>query len=307
MSELHPLLSRQLRKLGLNDPAIPPGEDIWPKLLERINRSYVEGDNERYTLERSLSLSSEEMQELHKKLERQNKVMHQILTRYVNEEIANEILLDPEKMKLGGDTRLVTVLFADIRNYTGFSKAKDARVIIHVLNTIFQSLVPEIFEEKGTFDKFLGDAIMCFFGAPTSYEDDALRAVRAAAKMQNAMAALKQRDDAFAQIDFGVGIVTGYAVVGNLGSDQVMNYTCVGDTPNSAKRLQENAKAGQILICPATYEAVLDHVEVGATEMLQLKGRKAPMLTYEVAAIDLPDCKYVAPQPGSAVDSKPRI
>jgi len=294
MSEpLHPLLARQLKKFGVTDVQQLPDPASWPKLLERLNRSYIESDNDRYTLERSLSLSSEEMQELHKKLERQNKVMHQILTRYVNDEVANEILSNPEeKLRLGGDTRLVTVLFADIRNYTGFSKSKDARLIINVLNTIFQRLVPEIFEERGTFDKFLGDAIMCFFGAPTSHSDDALRAVRSAAKMQIAMQQLRIDDPSLEAIEFGVGVFTGYAVVGNLGSDQIMNYTCVGDTPNSAKRLQENAKGGQILICPATYEAVLDDVDAAPTEMLHLKGRKAPMLAYEVTAIEMPGLSY---------------
>jgi len=279
----HSLLQRQLKKAGITDSDQPPTAEAFKSLLERVSRSYNENDEERYTLERSLGLSSEEMQELHKKLEKQNKILHQVLTRYVAEEVANEILANPEeKLKLGGETRLLTVLFADIRNYTGFSKGKDARVIIQVLNKIFDKLVPIIFDERGTLDKFMGDAVMAFYGAPISYDDDAMRAVRTAVKMQKAMLDLRDSDPALSEIAFGAGIFTGYAVVGNLGSEQLMNYTCIGDSANSAKRLQENAKADQILIDPATYEAVLDAIEAKPTEPLLLKGKKAPIIAYEV-------------------------
>jgi len=230
-----------------------------------------------------MGLSSEEMQELHRKLERQKNVIHQVLTRYVAEEVANEILANPEeKLKLGGETRLLTVLFADIRNYTGFSKAKDARVVIEVLNKIFHRLVPLIFDEKGTLDKFMGDGVMAFYGAPVSYDDDALRAVRTAVRMQKEILNLRTHDSSLSEIAFGAGIFTGYAVVGNLGTEQLMNYTCVGDSANSAKRLQENAKADQILIDPATYEAVVDIVDAKATDPLVLKGKTAPIIAYEV-------------------------
>ena len=279
----HSLLQRQLKKAGITDLENAPELASLLKLLERVSRSYNENDEERYTLERSLGLSSEEMQELHKKLEKQNKILHQVLTRYVAEEVANEILANPEeKLKLGGETRLLTVLFADIRNYTGFSKGKDARLIIQVLNKIFDKLVPIIFDERGTLDKFMGDAVMAFYGAPISYDDDAMRAVRTAVKMQKAMLDLRDSDPALSEIAFGAGIFTGYAVVGNLGTEQLMNYTCIGDSANSAKRLQENAKADQILIDPATYEAVLDAIDARPTEPLLLKGKKAPIIAYEV-------------------------
>ena len=279
---LHPLLKRQLKKCGI-EPEAQPDSPQFAKLLERISRSYVENDEERYTLERSLGISSDEMQELHKKLEKQNRILHQVLTRYVDEEVANEVLANPEeKLKLGGETRLITVLFADIRNYTDFSKSKDARVIIQILNRIFSRLAPVIFDHKGTLDKFMGDAIMAFYGAPISYDDDALRAVRTAIEMRDEMKNLRIEDPKLEDVAFGAGIYTGYAVVGNLGSERIMNYTCIGDSPNSAKRLQENAKADQILIDPATYEAVLDDVECVATEPLMLKGKRAPLVAYEV-------------------------
>ncbi|MBW3671709.1 MAG: adenylate/guanylate cyclase domain-containing protein, partial [Acidobacteria bacterium] len=135
---------------------------------------------------------------------------------------------------------------------------------------------------RGTLDKFMGDAIMAFYGAPISYDDDALRAVRTAVRMQESMKQLREKEPSLEEISFGAGVFTGYAVVGNLGSERLMNYTAIGDSPNSAKRLQENAKADQILICPATYEAVLEEVECEQTEPMLLKGKKAPIIAYEI-------------------------
>lgn len=109
------------------------------------------------------------MQDLNRKLAKQNAVLNQILTTYVAEDVAKEILANPEeRLKLGGATRLVSVLFADIRNYTGLAKSKDASLIVQFLNRIFERLVPIIFDERGTLDKFMGGAVMAFYGAPIS-------------------------------------------------------------------------------------------------------------------------------------------
>lgn len=282
---LHPLLQRQLRKAGALPPE-PPSAGSYSDLLERVSAAYRESDEYRYTIERALELSSEEMEGLHQKLEKQNRILHQVLTRYVAEDVAREVLADPEhKLKLGGETRLITVVFADIRNYTDFSRLKDARIVINLLNRVFARMVPIVFEERGTLDKFLGDAVMMFFGAPLTDEDDALRAVRTAVRMRDAMLQLRSEDPSLSRIAFGAGVLTGYAVVGNLGAENFMNYTCVGDTPNCAKRLQENAGPDQILICPATYEAVIDDVDASPVAPLTLKGKRAPMAAYDVARL----------------------
>ena len=284
--ELHRLLKRQLKKVLGGEDSAPPNTEQWRPFLDRVSRSYTEADQERYTLERSLGLSSQEMQELHKKVRKQNDVLHQVLTRYLSEEIAREVLTNPEeKLRLGGETLLVSVLFADIRGFSSFSKTKDARVTIGILNKIFGRLVPVIFEHNGTFDKYMGDAVMAFYGAPISYEDDALRAVKTAVGIQQALQVLREEDKAVRELGLGVGIFTGYAVVGNLGSEQIMNYTVIGDAPNSAMRLQENALSGQVLIDAVTYEAVLDFVEAKSLEPLMLKGKKAPVTAYEVLGL----------------------
>jgi adenylate cyclase len=157
--------------------------------------------------------------------------------------------------------------------------------VVSVINTIFKRLVPVIFAQRGTFDKYLGDAVMAFYGAPIPYPDDALRAVRTAVQMQRAFQALRQEQPELGPLGLGIGIFTGDSVVGNLGSEQVMDYTVIGDVPNSAKRLQENAAPGQILICPTTRAAVQDHVRVNALEPLALRGKKAPVPVFEVLGL----------------------
>ena len=152
-------------------------------------------------------------------------------------------------------------------------------------NQIFARVVKIIFAHDGTFDKYIGDAIMAFYGAPLSYEDDALRAVKTALKMQEAMRKLQEEEDALKELGMGIGIYTGYAVVGNLGSEQVMNYTVIGDTPNMASRFQGHAKAGQVLIDAVTYEAVIESIEVKEMEPILLKGKKAPIAAYEAVCL----------------------
>jgi adenylate cyclase len=284
--EIHRLLKRQLKKILGRDDLTPPSLDQWQQFLERVSHTYTEADQERYTLERSLSLSSEEMQELHKKVKKQNVILHHVLTRYLSEEIAQEILKNPdEKLKLGGETALVSVLFADIRGFTNFSKARDAKVVMRLLNKVFGRVVTAIYEHNGTFDKYMGDAVMAFFGAPISYDDDALRAVKTAVKMQEVLRTLQDEDEEVRGLGMGIGIFTGYAVVGNLGSERIMNYTVIGDTPNCAMKIQGNAKSGQVLIDAVTYEAVLDWVEAKPLEPIMLKGKKAPVTVYEVAGL----------------------
>ena len=223
---------------------------------------------------------------LHNELEQRNALLRNVLNRYVAEDVATDILTNPvEKLRLGGQTSRVSVLFADIRGFTSFTEDHPAPVVVGLINLVFKRLVPVIFAHKGTFDKYLGDAVMAFYGAPVSYPDDTLRAVQTAVDMQQVFAALKQEQPELASLGLGIGIFTGDAVVGNLGSEQVMDYTVIGDVPNSAKRLQENAGPGQILICPTTCAVVQDRMKVRPLEPLVLKGKKTPLQVFEVLGL----------------------
>ncbi len=183
-------------------------------------------------------------------------------------------------MKLGGELRNVTVMFADIRGFTGYTERHSAAEVIHALNRIFQSLSQAVFQHHGTFDKYLGDGLMAFYGAPVAAGDDAQRALDSALDMHHRFNVLKQQSERdFAGLGLGVGLHTGDAVVGNIGSDRVMDYTVVGDVVNVAKRLQELSHSGQVVMSEATFSLVSTP---GARRMerVQLPGREGGVDAY---------------------------
>jgi class 3 adenylate cyclase len=226
---------------------------------------------------------------LHDELREKNALLERVLMRYVSEEVARQILDDPyQNLRLGGQACEVSVLFADIRGFTHFSEQRDPALVTEVLNLIFNQLTPAVFEHHGTLDKYLGDAIMAFYGAPVPADDSPAQAVRTAWRMQQSFAELGRENPYVSELGLGIGICTGEAIVGNVGSERVMNYTVIGRTPNMAKRLQECAHAGQILIDERAYQAVKDLVEVRKTEPLELKGYSQLMPVYQVLHVEEP-------------------
>jgi len=217
---------------------------------------------------------------LHDELERRNELLNQVLTRYVAQEIADTVLADPERhLKLGGETRNVTILFADLRDFTPFSASHTAPQVVDSLNLVFNELVEIIFEYKGTFDKFMGDAIMAFFGAPVSGDDDLERALKAALEMQVRFTRLKKQNPNLAPLGLGIGVHYGEVIVGNIGSERMMDYTVIGDTVNISRRLQEAARPGEILISEATYQ-MTPTLKVEPIGEKFLPGRVNPVLTF---------------------------
>lgn len=198
------------------------------------------------------------IKKLHDELESRNRLLRQVLDRYVAEDVTDVILTDPERyLKLGGEIRPVTVLFADIRGFTRFTERHSGPEVVETLNRIFPVLSQVVFAHRGTFDKYLGDGLMAFYGAPVAGEDDAQRAVDSAIEMQHVFHALRQEGGAsMADLGLGVGLHSGEAIVGNIGSEKVMDYTVVGDTVNVAKRLQEMAHGGQIVLSEETFHMV---------------------------------------------------
>src|SRR3972149_1212470 len=195
---------------------------------------------------------------LHDEVESRNALLRQVLDRYVREGVADVILTDPERhLKLFGETRPVTVLFADIRGFVRYTELHTGPEVIRTLNHVFQAVSKVVFAHKGTFDKYLGDGLMAFYGAPVAGEDDAQRAVATAVEMQRVFHALREEGgESMAGLGLGVGLHSGEAIVGNIGSEKVMDYTVVGDTVNVAKRLQEMAHGGQLLISINTFRMV---------------------------------------------------
>ncbi len=190
------------------------------------------------------------------------------------------------KVQLGGETLKVTILFTDIRSFTTLSEKMEAHALVALLNEYFTDMVTVIIKEDGVVDKYIGDAIMAVFGAPVQRKDDPLRAVRAAVHMRIGLKKLNVRlkERGIAPIRTGIGIHTGDVVAGNIGCEQRMEYTVIGDAVNLASRLESNTKevGADILISEDTYEAVKDHVEVRKVRELTVKGRVQPVMTYEV-------------------------
>jgi class 3 adenylate cyclase len=222
---------------------------------------------------------------LHDQVEQKNELLFKIMNRYVTEEVSTLILDAPDRyLKLGGESRIVTVLFADIRGFTEFAETHSAKRVVEVLNRFFCELTRVIFKYKGTFDKYIGDAVMAFYGAPISYEDDVIRALQTALEMQQVFGQMKEkwRSKELASLALGVGLNTGEAVVGNIGSEKVMDYTVIGDTVNVARRLQEIAEPNQVLISQSTYRQVKDQAIVREIHPMLLKGKLEPIAIYEL-------------------------
>jgi adenylate cyclase len=208
------------------------------------------------------------------------------LCRYVTRQIAEQIMKDRDKLKLGGNRSTVAVLFSDIRSFTTFSERKTAEEVVTMLNEYFSRMIDPIFRYEGTLDKFIGDAIMAVFGAPVSREDDAERAVRAAIEMRRALKKYNAERSAqgLPTIDNGVGITKGEAVSGNIGSEQRMDYTVIGDTVNIASRLEGLTKSYEckILVNEEVYLDIKDEIPCVDLGFAHVKGKEGDVHIYGI-------------------------
>jgi len=208
----------------------------------------------------------------------------EVFRRMVSPAVFDSLPDNPEELRLGGSRREITVLFADIRRFTTFAEKLDPERLLEVLNHYLKIGADAVLAEMGTLDKFIGDQVMGIFNAPNDLPDHTFYAVRAGLAMQNAIAAHHQDVPEDERLSFGVGINFGTAIVGNIGTELKLDYTAVGDVVNYGKRLQENARGGQVLLSQAAYELVRDRVIANALEPIQVKGRSAMEPVYEVLA-----------------------
>ncbi|HOD04049.1 MAG TPA: adenylate/guanylate cyclase domain-containing protein, partial [Anaerolineaceae bacterium] len=214
-----------------------------------------------------------------KRLEAQRRLFERMVSPAVIEQ------LDPECLQLGGRRAEITVLFADIRGFTSFSEGVTPEELVQVLNRYLAAAAEAVLGEDGTVDKFLGDAVMAWFNAPILQEDHTLRAIRAALRIRDAIQALHREFPPRFQLAFGVGIHVGEAVLGLVGTEKRMEYTAIGDSVNTAKRVQENAGPSQILITESAYQLVASQIEVRPVEPIQAKGKRAPIPAYELLSL----------------------
>jgi adenylate cyclase len=207
------------------------------------------------------------------------------LSRYLSPDVVDLIVSNPDQLRLGGERREVTIFFADVVGFTRLSESQPPEIIVALLNELFTFATEIIQRRGGIIDKFIGDCVMAVWGSPQSHPDDALRAVQAAEDLRRWLDVGNRRWRARwgIEIQLAIGIHTGPAVAGNVGSEKRMEYTVIGDTVNVAARIESMAQPGQILVSEATRERISDSgVELVPAGERQLHGRTAATRIFEV-------------------------
>lgn len=219
--------------------------------------------------------------------DREKAEMRKLFGKYVSPKVLDQILENPGHVMLGGEERTITVLFSDIRGFTTLSEKTTPTQLVHIINRYFSAMTAEILENDGVVDKYIGDAIMAFWGAPLPETDQADKAVQAALSMKRTLVTFNQelRAELGIEINIGVGLYTGTAVVGNMGSLARFDYTAMGDTVNTASRLEGVTKAYGVncIIGESTKEA-LRHPEnyvIRELDQILVKGKKEPRKIFE--------------------------
>jgi adenylate cyclase len=218
------------------------------------------------------------------------------LCRFFPSQVREKILGSQGNLRLGGERKQVTILFADLQGFTSMSEEIDHEKVVNILNSYFSLMTPIIFQHNGTLDKLMGDGMLALFGAPMSHGDDPYRAVQTAVEMLKALERFNRSNESrgWPELRLTVGINAGEVVAGYIGSEEHMNYTVIGDAVNVAQRIQSVAESNQILISGTVRDLILDRLQEieGAKGLHQLpirklKGREKEIDIYEVD-LDLP-------------------
>ena len=211
--------------------------------------------------------------------------------KFVSPAVVDELVADPTKLKLGGDRRLISILFSDLAGFTSMSERLDPEKLVAVLNQYLDEMSDIVIKDGGTLDKYIGDAIMALYGAPAPLSDHATAVCRTALDMQKALSALNQRwkdaDPTWPTLKCRIGINSGSPVVGNIGGEKRFDYTALGDAVNLAARLEPACKSYgvAIMIAQATREFAGDTIQVRELDMLAVYGKKEPVRVYELLAL----------------------
>lgn len=219
-------------------------------------------------------------------VEKRSRYLKRAFSSYVSPELVSEILDDPGALKLGGEKREVSVLFSDIRGFTGISENLPPEELVEFLNRYLSPMTGIVLEEKGMVDKYIGDAIMAVFNAPLEVEDHGARACSAALRMREALSSFNSRweGSGYPAIEIGIGINTGEAVVGNMGAELKLNYTAIGDTVNLASRLEGMNKVygTKIIVSGATRLSAGKGFFFRELDLVRIRGRSEPITIHEL-------------------------
>lgn len=241
-------------------------------------RSHLSTDDEFGELSEGINAMSQGLQERDR--------LKMSFARYVSTHILDKILHSEAPLRLEGERRKVTLLFSDIREFTQLAETLPPESVVNLLNDYFEQMIEVIFSHSGTLDKFIGDGIMAEFGAPLDDISQEEHAIRTAIQMQKELGALcdKWQKEGKPRIQMGIGIHTGEAVVGNIGSERRIEYTAIGDTVNVAARLEQTTKAlkAPILLSETTYLGAKDKFPFKDLGSMTLPGRKEQIRVYTI-------------------------
>jgi adenylate cyclase len=216
--------------------------------------------------------------------EKEKEALRRSFEAYFPPLIVEKIMANPDMIASGGQKKELTILFSDIRNFTGYSSSMTPDHVQSLLNEYFEAMTEIVFKYEGTVDKFIGDGLMVFFGDPVPQPDHAIRCVRAAIDMQKKVNEIKKKwvKSGDLPIEIRIGISTGMVIVGNMGSSKRLSYTVLGSDVNLAQRLESNAPTGGILISERTHELIEGLIPTGPQKEIRAKGFDDPVCAYEI-------------------------
>jgi class 3 adenylate cyclase len=216
--------------------------------------------------------------------------LHDTFGRYLPDKVIKQILDSPTGPSLGGEKRYITIMTTDIRGFTPLAEKYETEAVVQLLNHYFSIMVEVINSFNGTIIEFLGDSILCIFGAPLEDEWHADKAVACAIKMQSRMKDVNAwgKSNNFPEIEMGIAINTGEAIVGNIGSDRVMKYNVIGNNVNLSSRIESYTSGGQVMLSEYTFDVLRSPVNVVQKVKVSPKGVSTPIFIVQVDAIGSP-------------------
>jgi adenylate cyclase len=271
---------RLVRPLGR---LVEASRSLGRRSFTRVDASVSQRADEVGDLARAFDDMSGQLETSQSQLVRETQV-RAALARYLSADVVDLVVKDPAMLKLGGEQRLVTVLFADVVGFTRLAESLPPGAIVSVLNEFFSFATIIVRQRGGIVDKFIGDCVMAVWGVPTSHPDDARQALDAAEALRRwaETGSRRWKRQFGVEVNLAMGLHTGLAVAGNVGSDERMEYTVIGDTVNVAARLEASASPNQILVSEETCDAAGRPSSLELLGERNLRGRTKPTRVYEV-------------------------
>jgi len=261
-------------KLGANDYVTKPL--AMPIVLARLETHL------------GVKRSHEQVEGLAQELQIRNAFIRRTLGRYVSDEIATDLLENPESFEAAGENRELSILLCDLRGFSSLTERLSPADVLRVLNNYLGSMAEIVHEHNGTIDEFIGDAVLAFFGAPRAGEDDARRALSCALAMQRAMEGVNARNVAagLPEVELGIGVATGDVIVGNIGSERRSKYGAIGTTVNRAARIESYTLGGEVLTCSATLSHAGGDFVIADSKDVHPKGFEEPVTIHRVVGLE---------------------